>query len=203
MAFMTFMGIATMVGGLAGAAWGGGTAVKGDADLRQTISATNAQTNHIQSQFSNILKGTDELDEDMKTNITQTVDAIEENRAKLVLLKKGFASQMKKLQFIGLIVLSIIFFLLVFKWSGLEGLLIKAIKDVIHKHKNKKRAKKAAKIASSSKGSAAKKAAKIASSSKGSAAPHLSPQASEGTPAVVENTLQAHPTRNVGSATKT
>ena len=189
MAFMAFMGMATMVGGLAGAAYGGGEAVKNDAELRQTISATNAQTNHIQSQFSNIQKGTDELDEDMKANITQTVDAIEENRAKLVLLKKGFASQMKKLQFIGLIVVSIIFFLLVFKWSGLEGLLIKAIKDVIHKHKNKKRSKKAAKIASSSKGSAAKKAAKIASSSKGSAAPHLSPQASEGTPAVVENTL--------------
>ena len=171
-----------MAGGVIGAGIQGGKSVKGDASMRKTISATNAHTSQIQAEFSKLQQDADKLDNDMQQNITQAVTAIQENRARLVLMKGAFAAQMKKLQLTGLIVVSVIFFLLVFKWSGLEGLLIKAFKDVIHKHKTKKSAKKAAKAAS--------KTGSLDASGKVSGALYPSPHSSSEASSVVHPTLK-------------
>ncbi len=140
---MALIGIAMMAGGVVGAGIQGGKAQATDSGIRKKIADTQLATSQIEEQFNKIMGDDDMLNDNMKDDINKAVARIETNHAELSTMRSDFNAQMKKLQLTGLIVISIMFFLLLFKWSGLENMLVNAIKSAIHKKKSKKAKKHA------------------------------------------------------------
>lgn len=100
----------------------GECAEKGD-NLRKQISDMNNNISDVQDKYASILGDITKVDQDIITELTNNFDTIAEQKKSIKVAADQFNDSFKLMQLGGVIIITIVFFLLLLKYYGLLGYL--------------------------------------------------------------------------------
>lgn len=111
-AVVGFIGIAGMIGSVCSSGYDAGRSMK---TVQNNIDNNNNITKSMQEKWNSLISGQVKLDEQIKQEILDYIDQIGQISDKMKVAKKDFQNQFRKIQMSGVIIITIVFFLLLFK----------------------------------------------------------------------------------------
>jgi hypothetical protein len=140
---MVIMGVIGGVGMAANIGKAGYDGDKSSANLRKQISDVEDQTRQWTNKYNELGKADSKIDQDFIDATTNSLSKYSQLQAELKLESENFEKQYRIIQETGVIIISIVFFLLVLKQLGLFGPIWQAItipeRYVIQKIKDMKK----------------------------------------------------------------